>query len=335
MKYDAPGVYKYVLRERKGDEIGTTYDETEYPITVTVVDNGAGAMTATVVYEGLEPGKIPVFVNSYKGLAVPVKIGATKTQSGKDLEGEDYTFTLTNKDNPSEVYTASNDATGNVEFNLHFEHTGTYTYLLAETTGTDDNVTYDKAVYTVTITVTDNLEGYLVAKVAYSTADGAAPVFHNVYTPDTVEISIEASKQLTGRKLKEGEFTFQLKDAAGNVIATAKNTADGKILFSGIVLTEGKYTFTVSEVKGGDRTIVYDTTKFTVTVEVTYAGDELVAKVTYPTGGVVFTNKYEAPDPSTPVTGDETPIAMLTVLMVFSGAAMIALLFVRKRRIVQ
>ena len=151
----------------------------------------------------------------------------------------------------------------------------------------DDNVTYDKTVYTVTITVTDDLKGSLVAKVEYSTEDGAAPVFRNSYTPDAIEVTIEAAKKLVGRDLKEGEFTFQLLDASGKAVATAKNTADGKIIFSGIVLTEGKYTFTVSEVKGGDRTIVYDTNSFTVTVEVTYSGDELVAKITYPTGGVV------------------------------------------------
>jgi len=116
------------------------------------------------------------------------------------------------------------------------------------------------------------------------------------------------------------------------VVATAKNTADGKIVFANIQLTAaGNYTFTVSEVNGGNRTVVYDTTKFTVTVEVVQDGDMLTATVTYPENGVVFKNTYHAPDPSSPVTGDETPIMLLFTLMALSGMAMIGLLFVRRR----
>ena len=331
LKYDKAGVYTYTLREQKGDEPGTTYDDTEYKITVTVVDNLDGTLTANVKYEGLEEGKIPVFTNSYKGQAVPVQIGATKNLTGKTLADGEFNFTLTNQNEPTEVYTATNDASGNVEFLLTFEDAGTYTYLLAEKAGTDDNITYDANVHVVTITVTDDLQGYMVAQVTYGTTDGAAPVFNNVFTPDTVEVVIEAEKQLTGRNLKDGEFTFELWDAAGELVATAKNDAEGKIVFAAIELTEGEYTFTVSEVKGGDRTVVYDTAKFTVKVEVAYEGEELTAKVTYPTAGAVFKNTYHAPDPSTPVTGDETPVTMLLSLMVLSAAAMISLLVLRRR----
>jgi len=332
LKYDEAGEYTYILREVKGDELGTTYDETEYEVTVTVVDNYDGTLTATVVYEGLDAGKVPSFVNSYKGQAVPVQVSANKKLTGKTLAGEDFTFTLTNKDDPEEVYTVKNTAEGDVVFSLTFENAGTYTYLLAETAGTDDNITYDSTVYTVTITVTDDLNGYLVAEVEYDSADGAAPVFQNVFAPDPVEVTIEAEKNLTGRKLKADEFSFELKDVDGVVVATAKNTADGKIVFANIQLTAaGNYTFTVSEVNGGNRTVVYDTTKFTVTVEVVQDGDMLTATVTYPENGVVFKNTYHAPDPSSPVTGDETPIMLLFTLMALSGMAMIGLLFVRRR----
>ena len=333
VRFDTSGEYSYVIREVKGDELGTTYDSTEYAVKVVVTDDLNGNLVATVTYEGLEDGKVPGFTNSYKGEKVPVKVTADKILTDKKLAGEDFTFQLVDKLDPTKILTAKNDADGNVVFDLVFENSGVYVYTLSEVAGTDANITYDPSSYTVTITVKDDLKGYLTAKVEYGTEDGAAPVFRNAYTPNAVGIRLEGTKVLTGRDLEEGEFSFQVRDSKGNLIGTGKNTADGKIAFTEIKLpVAGKYTFTVKEVKGNNISITYDETVFTVVVNVVNDNGTLKAEVTYPEGGVVFENIYEKYDPENPDTGDHSGMAMyLTILLLSMMGFAGALLAMKKR----
>ena len=136
------------------------------------------------------------------------------------------------------------------------------------------------------------------------------PVSKSVETPEkptqkrvnSVPITVEFNftKRLEGRALTAGEFTFELKDSDNVVIATATNDADGKIKFSPVEYTnkagekvtalkykkgqEGTYTYSVTEVKGTDATVTYDTMKAEVTVTVSHDGTAkaLVANVTEP-----------------------------------------------------
>lgn len=329
LRYDEAGIYTYILREKTGDAAGTTYDTREYQVTVEVTDDLDGKLHAKVGYDGLAANKIPTFVNTYQGKAVPVTITATKTLTGKTLTADAYTFTLTNKDNAKDVLTVKNDAKGNVEFNLTFTEVGTYTYILAEAVGTDANTTYDKTTYTVTIKVTDDLNGNLKAEVT----GGTGLVFNNTYTPSAITVELSGEKTLKGRDMKAEEFTFEVRDSQGKVVATAKNTADGKLKFSGIELkAEGKYTFTVTEVKGSVKGMIYDTTKLTVTVEVENVDGVLKAEVSYPKGGLVFKNTYKDPDPTNPGTGDDMPLLLVLGVMLLSSSALVTLLTPRKKR---
>ncbi|WP_049520143.1 Spy0128 family protein, partial [Streptococcus parasanguinis] len=136
------------------------------------------------------------------------------------------------------------------------------------------------------------------------------PVSKSVETPEkptqkrvnSVPITAEFNftKRLEGRALTAGEFTFELKDSDNVVIATATNDADGKIKFSPVEYTnkagekvtalkykkgqEGIYTYSVTEVKGTDATVTYDTMKAEVTVTVSHDGTAkaLIANVTEP-----------------------------------------------------
>ncbi len=330
---DAVGKYTYVIRETKGTELGTTYDETEYTVTVTITDNLNGNLVADVAYEGVEDGKIPGFTNSYKGAETSIKVTAGKKLTGKNMIGEEFSFRLVNKLDNNEVYTAKNDANGNVAFDLTFRNSGVYVYTLSEIAGTDTKMTYDVNTYTVTITVTDDLKGYLTAEVEYSTTDGAAPVFINAYQPDAVGVVLNGTKKLTGRDLEAGEFNFQVRDGQGNLVATAKNGADGKIVFGEIKLpTAGKYTFTVTEVKGSNISITYDETAFTVSVNVVNDNGTLKAEVTYPESGIVFENVYEKYDHENPDTGDHSGMALYLTMMTVSMLGFAVMLLVMKKR---
>ncbi len=333
LRYDAAGVYTYILREKAGEAAGVTYDDTEYKVIVTVEDDLKGNLEATVVYEGLTANEMPAFVNSYQGKAASVQITATKTLTGKTLAADAYSFTLTNKDNTKDVHTVKNDAKGNVVFDLNLTEAGTYTYVLAEATGTDANVTYDKNTYTVTVKVTDDLQGNLKAEVTYGTTDGKAPTFENIYTPSTITVELTGEKTLKGRDMKAEEFTFEVRDAAGKVVATAKNTAKGELVFSGIALdAAGKYTFEVTEVKGSVKGMIYDETKYIVTIEVANEDGVLKAAVTEPKGGLVFKNTYKDPDPTNPSTGDDMPLLLLVGLMLASAGGIVLMTTSRKKR---
>ncbi|MGZ7236416.1 Spy0128 family protein, partial [Streptococcus pyogenes] len=81
----------------------------------------------------------------------------------------------------------------------------------------------------------------------------------NRYAPVAVKTSIDVEKTLTGRDLKVGEFEFVLKDEKGQILETASNQADGKVLFSEFTFTKsGDYRYTISEIKGNDPDIAYD-----------------------------------------------------------------------------
>ena len=113
--------------------------------------------------------------------------------------------------------------------------------------------------------------------------------------------TIKARKVLKGGTFKEGQFSFELKDAEGKVLQTATNDDKGNVSFDVKYNKAGTYTYTISEVEPEGAVdhvkdhITYDTTPRKVTVEVTNGTDQLNAVVTYGDGSQdlpTFTNKY-------------------------------------------
>ena len=99
----------------------------------------------------------------------------------------------------------------------------------AENNYTVNGVTYDSKTVNVKVTVTYNKEtGELKAELA---KDSEAIAFQNSYETKT-SIGLEGTKSLSGRTLKDGEFTFEVKDKAGKVVATGSNKSDGSINFN-------------------------------------------------------------------------------------------------------
>ena len=76
--------------------------------------------------------------------------------------------------------------------------------------------------------IAENLDDHSKSRVQLVGGRGDASG-ENLPTPATVDLAF--TKALAGRDLKEGEFTFELKDESGKVLGTAKNTLDGKIKF--------------------------------------------------------------------------------------------------------
>ena len=334
--------------------------------TVTVTDNGDGTLSAV---SSEKPGAQFTFTNTYSvkpfdsTLTGEGGFAITKTLDGRDLREGEFEFALVSQgEGEPTVVAAKNDANGKVAFPaISFNAPGEYRYRLAEVDGGLGGVTYDTTVYDVTATVVDNGDGTL--GVTWSVSKGGQPlegkeiVFANSYKAAGTSITFNAAKVLTGRDLKKGEFTFELRDANGKVLQTVKNGAltEGgyaPIAFDPITYDEpGTYDYRIVEVKGDAEGITYDETVFTYHVVVTDDGNgQLQVEWTVgETGAPVFQNGFVKPedpkpaDPAKPAdpgnggsgdkliqTGDNALVGMFTAA--FAGIAAIGAGFTARRK---
>lgn len=236
----------------------------------------------------------------------------------------------------------------------------TYSFTVAETKLGGDGYTNDAAPRTVTVapgydaatgklTVTTTVvkDGVEVARSEVSTADGIAslpvPVtvaFQNSYEATGTlggesSASIEATKTLAGRAAAADEFSFSVRDAQGNVVATASNRASGdgeaaELAFSPIAYTTGSLEQMVADgaatkTADGSWTIPYTVSEdtaalpagvtatassFDITVKVTDNGKGgLDVVVTYPEGSdgtLSFVNGYGTNEATVDLAGTKT-----------------------------
>mgnify|MGYP002619217360 FL=1 len=207
---------------------------------------------------------------------------------------------------------------------------------------------YDAATGKLTVTTTVARDGVEVARSEVSTADDAmaapAPVtvaFQNSYEATGTlggegGAVINATKTLAGRAAAAGEFSFSVRDARGNVVATATNQASGDGVAAGLAFSPIAYTtdalermvgdgtatraadgswvipYTVSE-DGTDRLpagVTAATSSFGITVKVTDNGEGgLDVAVTYPEGSdgtLSFVNAYSAGEATVDLAGTKT-----------------------------
>lgn len=301
IKYTEIGQHTYTLREVKGNAGGVTYDENFYIIVTTISDNGKGQLVATHKLKGAEDVKSIKFKNAYTANAAEASLAGIKNLqfadglTPADINGK-FTFTVTGEEGAPMPANASvtNDAKGKVDFGkITFtlddlnkalgekseKHEHTFTYTVTES-GKVAGVTNDaKLSREVSFTVTDDSKGNL--RVSRKPDGNVAFTFTNTYNVTPVETSvtdqITANKVLTGRDLKEGEFSFELVEGEGKdakVVATGKNAADGKITMSTIEYTKaGTHAYTLREVKDNAGGITYSDAKFNIETTITDNGE--------------------------------------------------------------
>ena len=212
-----------------------------------------------------------------------------KALTGRDMVDGEFSFEL--YEGANKLQTVTNKS-GKVTFeSISYTAEGEHTYTVKEVKGDNATITYDASEKQVTVKVTRDGDA-LKAEVVYP----ESKTFTNAFTPNATTATIELTKELTGRDLVDGEFSFELYEGA-NKLQTVTNKA-GKVSFDAISYTaEGEHTYTVKEVKGTTPGITYDTAEKQVTVKVTKDGDNLKATVVYPESKV-FANTYSAPSPA-------------------------------------
>ena len=285
LKYTKVGQHIYTLREVKGNAGGVTYDKTVYTVVTTIADNGKGQLVATHKLQGAEDVTKIKFKNSYsvtpENSSVTDKIAATKVLAGRDLKEGEFSFELVEGDKV--VAKGKNAADGKITMSkITYNEPGKHTYTLREAKGNAGGIAYSTAKYTIVTTITDNGDGTLKAEHVLKGTEPAE--FKNSYnvtpTESSVTDQITATKVLTGRDLKAGEFSFELVEG-DKVVATGTNAADGKITMSEITYNEpGKHAYTLREVPGdANNGITYDGKTYTIETTVTDNGKgELVVK---------------------------------------------------------
>ena len=278
--YTAAGEHTYTLRETKAGatENGITYSTAEYTIVTTVTDNGDGTL---IVEHKLQNNKKATFENAYnvtpKSSSVTDQVKATKSLTGRDLKASEFHFELVEGNDV--VATGTNAADGKIAMSeIAYTEAGKHTYTLREVPGDAGNgITYDDKTYTIETTITDKGDGTLVAKHELK-GDNEAK-FSNSYKPNPDEFSvtdqITVTKVLTGRNLKDSEFSFELVEG-DKVVATGTNDAEGNIAMSAVKYDKaGKHTYTLREANGGttSKGITYSDAKYTIETTITDKGD--------------------------------------------------------------
>ena len=225
------------------------------------------------------------------------KFGLTKVLEGRkwaDTDAFEFELSATSDNNapmpdPATVTVTNADLDkGKAAINfgeITYNEPGKYTYEVREKNAgqTIDGITYSDNVAEITVTVTPNAKGELSAAVKVTSGETE---FVNTYATDSVESSvtskIKVTKVLTGRDLKDGEFSFELREIKGEdseLIETVKNDANGNVVFSPIEYTEaGEHAYTLREIKGNAGGITYDETVYTIVTTIADNGKgQLVA----------------------------------------------------------
>ncbi len=279
--FNKPGEYTYEVREVKGTLGGIAYSDNVAKITVKATVDTAGKLTAEVT-----KSKDKVFTNTYSvkpdEFSVTDQITATKVLTGRELslKAGEFRFELVEGEDEDAkvVATGTNDAAGNITMGaVEYTKPGKHTYTLREVKGDVGGITYSTAEYTIVTTITDNGDGTLKAE--HVLKEGKKAEFTNSYKPgsevSSVTDQITATKVLTGRDLKAGEFRFELVEG-NDVVATGINNADGKIVMDPVTYTAaGEHTYTLRETKAGatENGITYSTAEYTIVTTVTDNGD--------------------------------------------------------------
>lgn len=330
--FPTDGIYRYQVKERKGDNAGVTYDSRTWILTVTVQDDLTTFkrhVTVNAACDGVQSDTIQ-FTNTYNPKDATVTLTAHKTfgnANNSHAKLADFQFQLFDNEQavgvPVQTVNAAED--GTIRFQpltftasqLKGNKSKTFTYTVREIRQSAGGVNYDSHMGMWQITVTDDLTGQLKAQ---TRTNAAYPTtFTNTYQAKPVSVQFRAHKTLndpdhTGIQLQAGQYEFTcVEDKTGGQAGTVKtNDQQGNILFDTISYKKtGVYDYTLSEVQGDKGGVTYDATKHHVKVTVTDNGEgQLLADVKYDNGTNIpeFTNTYHAQ----PATDNPTAVKKMT-----------------------
>ncbi|MDB7960139.1 Spy0128 family protein, partial [Faecalitalea cylindroides] len=332
LTFSKVGDYVFTVTEdTKATVGGWTYDNDPKTITYHVTDEGFdGQLDATV------DGNNPTVTNKYEAAdftGIPTDFTLTKVFEGKEWSTEDvFEFTLTAGNNTAGVDTPmpanttvqvnapteEDGKTAKFDFgSISYDTVGEYHYTVSEVEGTNVGIDYSKNVAEITVTVTDNKQGGLVASAKVENG-----IFTNTYSSELDYVGkggIELVKNLIGYDLtKDNQFTFTLsaadeasKEKAGmqdmsEDVFNTEDTMDANGLSTSTIQLLPKmqkftqddvgkvYKYTVSETSEQKPGYTNDTTEYTIQISTSDDGSGTLTVSTRITGtnGTDITYEY-------------------------------------------
>ncbi len=324
LTFTEEGTYTYTVKENAHQVPGVAQNSEVWTVTVTVGHDNMGSLTQPVVTysKGGQTEETMVFTNTYKAEAsAPLALYGTKELKGAVLTDE-FIFQLYSAAADADgVFTetelleeVTNEGSRFTFSGISYEEAGEYFYIIREKAGDKTGMTYDDNEFYVTVQVEDPGDGKLTAHVEKidrkEHTTGVAINFTNIFTPEPITYTIEGTKDLTGRTMEDGEFTFELYETGADYVVeegaqpldTTENL-DGKFTFDPVTLDSvGAYYYVVKEEKGTASRVTYDTTVYHILVTVSNNQGVLEKTVSIKAGGeekteIVFYNRYRKPDP--------------------------------------
>lgn len=371
-----------ILDDKTFDPAGMVYDRTVWTAKVTIKDVAGELKVSAEYYENdsEEPitGAMFSFDNSYKPDSAKLEgdtaIHGTKVLTGRDMaEGEAFGFKLSAADGATqkaiddgsiiipkgaeEAVVSGAKAGDETRFSfgeMTFKKPGTYSFAVQEDKycGNDldaagtatGGIVFDRHVHKVTVTVTDDHKGKLVAEVSY---DNGPAKFENKYERNAQFSGITVQKTLNGRDMAADEFSFSIHGVKSDTVsaedaearltdsdrsftnaARADGVACDMAKMNGVAFTQddiGKtFAYEVREVVPADAKpgVSYDDSVHTLEITVGMSGDadkhltlttkldgEVIDLATKPVA-VAFTNGYQA----TPTSYDTATAGLNKVL---------------------
>ncbi|MBQ7011227.1 MAG: hypothetical protein IJN63_05935, partial [Clostridia bacterium] len=349
IRFTEEGTYTYTLGEHHGGAPYMHYDTLPRTVTVVVTKEGNALVASVTCGEATGNGSITVsFVNEYHkdlpvepdDIIVNVHVDKTVKSIGTKLYGGNlagFVFTLVPQGNaPSVGGNGVTDANGHTFFGIVFtkDDIGTYTYVLSETAGSIEGMTYDTAPRTVTVSVSLNADNELVASVSCGNNVGVngviAEKFENVYDvdlplpdPDPVDVTVTIDKTVrnTG-DYTHGRGGFEFVIDAVNGGPTCGNVFTNANGYASFVLTFDKshighsYNYRIYEKAGNVTGMTYTDKVYNITVTVRDGGNNTIVAVISDASGdhgdtynASFVNTYHVEAPTPP------PVAPVTVVI--------------------
>lgn len=365
---------KDVLADKTFNPTGMKYDQTVWTAKVTIKDVGGPLELSAKYYKDKSPdpidGSMFSFSNTYEPESAVTAIRGTKVLTGRDMaEGETFGFKLSVADKATreavdngsvvipqdakEAVASGAKAGEGAEFSfgeMTFKKPGTYSFAVQEDKYCDKaldevgtatgGIVFDRHVHKVTVKVTDDQKGKLVAEVSY---DNGPAKFENKYEQNARFSGITVQKVLTGRDMAADEFSFSIHGVKSDTVSAEDaeaRLADSDLSFTnaaradgvacemakmnGVAFTQadiGKtFAYEVREVVPADAKpgVTYDDSVHTLEITVGMSGDDdkhltLITKLdgkVVDSATVAFVNGYQA----TPTSYDTAAAGLNKVL---------------------
>ncbi len=307
-RYEQAGTYYYRVREESGNVAGVTYDVTLHSFSVLVTDENmdgqleiksveASRPTTDIQFESGTYTITTNFTNVYNADETDAAISISKkvtnesesplaTLDGFEFEVYEYNI-LTSQVGNKLTTSLPTSLTGTTRVIMHYDTAGTYYYAVKEAPGQRKGFTYSEETILITVVVSDDGNGNLIAK-AYKNTEGQTGAtstvnieFTNVYEATQATLDLDfVNKTLNGRTLNAGEFNFTLTpaqgssliDRDGNAITqiTGTNDASGNVNFTQPLYFNkvGTYFYNIQEDAGTLGGVAYDKNTYRIVVTV-------------------------------------------------------------------